>query len=43
LQSLRCDMAQGYFLGRPMPAQQVLAWRSAAVAGKVSDALPSDP
>jgi diguanylate cyclase (GGDEF)-like protein len=35
LQSLRCDMAQGYFLGRPMPAEQVLAWSRTAVVGKV--------
>jgi diguanylate cyclase (GGDEF)-like protein len=35
LQSLRCDMAQGYFLGRPMPAEQVLAWSKTAVVGKV--------
>jgi diguanylate cyclase (GGDEF)-like protein len=35
LQSLRCDMAQGYFLGRPMPADQVLAWSRTAVVGKV--------
>jgi diguanylate cyclase (GGDEF)-like protein len=34
LQSLRCDMAQGYFLGRPMPAEQVLAWSRTAVVGK---------
>jgi EAL domain-containing protein (putative c-di-GMP-specific phosphodiesterase class I) len=30
LQSLRCDMAQGYLLGRPMPAEQVLAWSRTA-------------
>jgi diguanylate cyclase (GGDEF)-like protein len=35
LQSLRCDMAQGYFLGRPMPAEQVLAWSRTAMVGKV--------
>ncbi len=35
LQSLRCDMAQGYFLGRPMPAEQVLAWSRTAAGGKV--------
>jgi len=34
LQSLRCDMAQGYFLGRPMPADQVLAWSATARIGK---------
>ncbi len=34
LQSLRCDMAQGYLLGRPMPAEQVLAWSKAVVVGK---------
>jgi diguanylate cyclase (GGDEF)-like protein len=34
LQSLRCDMAQGYFLGRPMPAEQILAWSKTAVVGK---------
>jgi diguanylate cyclase (GGDEF)-like protein len=43
LQSLRCDMAQGYFLGRPMPAQQVLAWSKTAVNGKVGEVLLSDP
>jgi len=36
-------MAQGYFLGRPMPAQQVLTWSSTAVVGKVGDVLSSDP
>jgi len=35
LQSLRCDMAQGYFLGRPMPAEQVLAWSRTAMVGKL--------
>ena len=35
LQSLRCDMAQGYLLGRPMPAEQVLAWSTTALLGKV--------
>jgi diguanylate cyclase (GGDEF)-like protein len=35
LQSLRCDMAQGYFLGRPMPAEQVPAWSSTTLGGKV--------
>jgi diguanylate cyclase (GGDEF)-like protein len=35
LQSLRCDMAQGYLLGRPMPADQVLAWSRTAAVGKV--------
>jgi EAL domain-containing protein (putative c-di-GMP-specific phosphodiesterase class I) len=35
LQSLRCDMAQGYLLGRPMPAEQLLAWSKAAAVGKV--------
>jgi diguanylate cyclase (GGDEF)-like protein len=34
LQSLRCDMAQGYLLGRPMPAEQVLAWSETVVVGK---------
>jgi diguanylate cyclase (GGDEF)-like protein len=34
LQSLRCDMAQGYLLGRPMPADQVLTWSRTAVIGK---------
>ncbi|MCY1352742.1 putative signaling protein [compost metagenome] len=24
---LGCDIAQGYFFGRPMPAEQVVAWR----------------
>jgi diguanylate cyclase (GGDEF)-like protein len=33
LQSLRCDMAQGYFLGRPMPAERVLAWSTKAPFG----------
>ncbi|HEY4340361.1 MAG TPA: EAL domain-containing protein [Steroidobacteraceae bacterium] len=32
LQSLRCDMAQGYLLGRPMPLGQILAWSRTAVA-----------
>lgn len=27
LQSLQCDMAQGYFLGRPMPIEAVAAFR----------------
>ncbi|HEV2700318.1 MAG TPA: EAL domain-containing protein [Steroidobacteraceae bacterium] len=35
LQSLRCDMAQGYLLGRPMPANQVLAWSSTAMIGRI--------
>ncbi|MGC1460511.1 MAG: EAL domain-containing protein [Steroidobacteraceae bacterium] len=35
LQSLRCDMAQGYFLGRPMPAEQVLAWSKTAMIRKI--------
>ena len=35
LQSLRCDMAQGYLLGRPMSADQVLIWNSTAGVGKV--------
>jgi diguanylate cyclase (GGDEF)-like protein len=35
LQSLRCDMAQGYFLGRPMPAEQILAWSKTAIVGKI--------
>ncbi len=35
LQSLRCDMAQGYFLGRPMAAEQLLRW-SRAMPGRVS-------
>ncbi len=39
LQSLRCDMAQGYFLGRPMPAEQILAWSRTAVFGSVPRAL----
>jgi EAL domain-containing protein (putative c-di-GMP-specific phosphodiesterase class I) len=26
LQDLRCDVAQGYFIGRPVPAAQLLAW-----------------
>ncbi|HTC54578.1 MAG TPA: EAL domain-containing protein, partial [Steroidobacteraceae bacterium] len=43
LQSLRCDMAQGYFLGRPMPAQQVLAWSTTALVGAFGGALSSEP
>ncbi|HTB65539.1 MAG TPA: EAL domain-containing protein [Steroidobacteraceae bacterium] len=35
LQSLRCDMAQGYLLGRPMLAEQLPAWSTTAVVGKV--------
>jgi diguanylate cyclase (GGDEF)-like protein len=35
LQSLRCDMAQGYLLGRPMSAEQVLVWSRTAGVGKV--------
>ena len=40
LQSLRCDMAQGYFLGRPMPAEQVLAWSKTVMLGKVISTAP---
>jgi diguanylate cyclase (GGDEF)-like protein len=43
LQSLRCDMAQGYFLGRPMPAQQVPAWSTTALVGAFGGALSSEP
>ena len=35
LQSLRCDMAQGYLLGRPMSAERVLAWSRTAGALRV--------
>jgi predicted signal transduction protein with EAL and GGDEF domain len=26
LQDLECDLVQGYFLARPMPAEQMTAW-----------------
>jgi EAL domain-containing protein (putative c-di-GMP-specific phosphodiesterase class I) len=28
LRTCGCDVAQGYFIGRPMPASELLAWRS---------------
>ncbi|MDT0138792.1 EAL domain-containing protein [Acidovorax sp. PRC11] len=34
LQALRCDEAQGYHIGRPMPAEDLLAWHAAADARK---------
>ena len=32
LAELRCDEAQGYFIGRPMPAADFVGWLSAWVA-----------
>ncbi len=32
LRGLRCDEAQGYHIGRPMPADDFLAWHEAAAA-----------
>ncbi len=34
LRGLRCDEAQGYHIGRPMPADDFLAWHTAAAARK---------
>ena len=36
LQSLRCDMAQGYLLGRPMLAEQIPSWSRTAALRNVT-------
>jgi EAL domain-containing protein (putative c-di-GMP-specific phosphodiesterase class I) len=33
LQMLGCDVAQGYFLGRPMPPEAVIVWLEASGRG----------
>ena len=29
LRGLGCDVAQGYFIARPMPAPELMVWRTA--------------
>ena len=42
LQTLRCAYAQGYFLSRPMPAEDLFAWAAQLpMRGLGADALPS--
>ena len=38
LRELRCDMAQGYYMGRPMPVAEFLQWSAAAAALRVTRA-----
>ena len=33
LVDMRCDLAQGYFIARPMPPEATAAWLKAAAAG----------
>ncbi len=40
LKSLGCDFAQGYFLSRPLPAPDFLAWLSASGRSGASDLHP---
>ncbi len=40
LADLGCDVAQGYFVARPMAPQQLVAWlHSATRAGRVRDCV----
>jgi len=38
LRELRCDLAQGYYMGRPMPVDEFLQWSAAAAALRVTRA-----
>ena len=38
LRELRCDLAQGYYMGRPMPVDEFLQWSAAATALRVTRA-----
>ena len=38
LRELSCDEAQGYFMGKPMPAEQFTEW-SARWSAKAKDSL----
>jgi EAL domain-containing protein (putative c-di-GMP-specific phosphodiesterase class I) len=41
LRELGCDIAQGYFFSRPMPADQVIAWFAAPRSGSPASPAPS--
>jgi len=38
LRELHCDLAQGYYMGRPMPVDEFLQWSAAAAALRVTRA-----
>ena len=38
LRELQCDLAQGYYMGRPMPVEEFLQWSAAAAALRVTRA-----